>query len=100
MHILETSYCSDKYQYTMGKTFHDLGLENKRAVFNLFYRSAPDKNNWAVVSGIEQAIEMVKALEGQDEPFFEKLKVIITIPEVYQSRPIYHHQIQIFYHNI
>lgn len=72
MHILETSYCSDKYQYTMGKTFHDLGLENKRAVFNLFYRSAPDKNNWAVVSGVEQAIEMVKALGGQEESFFEK----------------------------
>lgn len=56
----------------MGKTFHDLGLENKRAVFNLFYRSAPDKNNWAVVSGIEQAIEMVERLGGKDESFFEK----------------------------
>ncbi|MDD4057796.1 MAG: nicotinate phosphoribosyltransferase [Bacteroidales bacterium] len=72
MHILETSYCSDKYQYTMGKTFHDLGLENKRAVFNLFYRSAPDKNNWAVVSGIEEAMHMVEGLGGQDESFFEK----------------------------
>lgn len=72
MHILETSYCSDKYQYTMGKTFHDLGLQNKRAVFNLFYRSAPDKNNWAVVSGIEEAMQMVKGLGGKDASFFEK----------------------------
>ena len=72
MHIIETSYCSDKYQYTMGKTFHDLGVENKRAVFNLFYRSAPDKNNWAVVSGVEEALQMVAALGGRDEAFFEK----------------------------
>ncbi len=56
----------------MGKTFHDLGLQNKRAVFNLFYRSAPDKNNWAVVSGIEEAMQMVEGLGGRDASFFEK----------------------------
>ncbi len=43
---LNISYCSDKYQYTMGKSFYDSGMKDKRAVFNLFYRKAPDTNNW------------------------------------------------------
>ena len=45
------SYCSDKYQYTMGKSFLDCGKAEQTAVFNLFYRKAPENNNWAVVSG-------------------------------------------------
>lgn len=66
------TYCSDKYQYTMGKTYLDNGLKDKKAVFNLFYRSAPDKNNWAVVSGIEEALTMISGLGSADEKFFEK----------------------------
>jgi nicotinate phosphoribosyltransferase len=66
------SYCSDKYQYTMGKTYLESGLKDKRAIFNLFYRSAPDKNNWAVVSGTEEALRMITGLGSEDEQFFEK----------------------------
>ena len=47
------AYCSDKYQYTMGKSFFDSGMKDKTAVFNLFYRKAPENNNWAVVSGTD-----------------------------------------------
>ncbi|MDP3399438.1 MAG: nicotinate phosphoribosyltransferase [Bacteroidales bacterium] len=66
------SYCSDKYQYTMGKTYFETGLKDKRAIFNLFYRSAPDKNNWAVVSGIDEALRMISGLGSENESFFEK----------------------------
>ena len=59
---LNISYCSDKYQYTMGKSFYDSGMKDKRAVFNLFYRKAPDTNNWAVVSGITEVLEVIKGL--------------------------------------
>lgn len=69
---MNISYCSDKYQYTMGKSFYQMGMKDKTAVFNLFFRSAPDKNNWAVVSGITEAIEMIKGLGTMDESFFEK----------------------------
>ncbi len=72
MKNLNISYCSDKYQYTMGKTFFDMGLHNKTAVFNLFYRSAPDKNNWAVVCGIQEALDMISGLGSADVGFFEK----------------------------
>lgn len=56
----------------MGKTYFDEGFANKRALFNLFYRSAPDKNNWAVVSGIEESIEMIKGLGKAPKDFFER----------------------------
>ncbi|MCQ2184872.1 MAG: nicotinate phosphoribosyltransferase [Bacteroidales bacterium] len=68
----DIAYCSDKYQYTMGKSFYDAGMAGKRAVFNLFYRQAPENNNWAVVSGVEEVIEMVASLGGKDPSFFEK----------------------------
>ena len=69
---LNITYCSDKYQYTMGKSFYDNGMKDKIAVFNLFYRKAPDTNNWAVVSGIREVIKMVEGLGGSDEKFFEQ----------------------------
>ncbi len=69
---MNISYCSDKYQYTMGKSFYDAGMKDQIAVFNLFYRKAPDKNNWAVVSGIKESLEMIRALGSGTPDFFEK----------------------------
>ena len=70
--MLNHAYCSDKYQYTIGKSFYDNGMKDKVAVFNLFYRKAPENNNWAVVSGTEEVIEMVQNLGNMDPDFFEK----------------------------
>ena len=70
--LTDIAYCSDKYQYTMGKSFHDNGSTDKIAVFNLFYRKAPENNNWAVVSGVDEVIEMVQSLGGKEPEFFEK----------------------------
>ena len=66
------AYCSDKYQYTMGKTFYDNGMKDQWAVFNLFYRKAPENNNWAVVSGTDEIIEMIAGVGHMDPAFFEK----------------------------
>ena len=68
----DIAYCSDKYQYTMGKSFFDSGRQDTIAVFNLFYRKAPENNNWAVVSGTDEVIEMVCSLGDKDASFFEK----------------------------
>ncbi len=70
--LTDIAYCSDKYQYTMGKSFHDTGSEGKTAVFNLFYRKAPENNNWAVVSGVDEVIEMVQGLGGKSPEWFEQ----------------------------
>lgn len=70
--MLDFAYCSDKYQYTMGKSFLDCGSAQRRAVFNLFYRKAPDNNNWAVVSGVDEVLDMVESLGGKPAEYFEK----------------------------
>ena len=72
MDIINNAYVSDKYQYTMGKSYLECGKQNQIAVFNLFYRKAPENNNWAVVSGTEEVIEMVLALGSEPEEFYEK----------------------------
>lgn len=68
--MLNNAYCSDKYQYTMGKSFYECGFKDKTAIFNLFYRKAPENNNWAVVSGVEEVLEMVGCLGKMPEDFF------------------------------
>ena len=72
MNEINNAYVSDKYQYTMGKSYLDCGKEGQIAVFNLFYRKAPENNNWAVVSGTEEVIEMVLKLGTEPEEFYEK----------------------------
>lgn len=69
---LKNAYCSDKYQYTMGKSFYETGRKDKTAIFNMFYRVAPENNNWAVVSGTEEVISMVRQLGGEPAEFYEK----------------------------
>lgn len=69
---VNVSYCSDKYQYTMGKSFFDCGMKDTRAIFNMFYRKAPDTNNWAVVSGVTEVLRMIEGLGEADEAFFEQ----------------------------
>ena len=72
MDIINNAYVSDKYQYTMGKSYLECGKQDQTAVFNLFYRKAPENNNWAVVSGTEEVIEMVLKLGSEPEEFYEK----------------------------
>ena len=68
----EIAYCSDKYQYTMGKSFLECGNADITAVFNMFYRKAPENNNWAVVSGTDEVMEMISCLGSMPEDFYEK----------------------------
>ena len=72
MEFKEFAYCSDKYQYTMGKSFMECGTAEKPAVFNLFYRKAPENNNWAVISGTDEVLEMISNLGSMPEDFFGK----------------------------
>lgn len=65
-------YCSDKYQYTMGKSFLDCGMQNKKAYFNVFFRKAPDNNNWAVACGAKEAMQMIMGFGKKTPEFFEK----------------------------
>jgi len=70
--MLNYSYCSDKYQYTMGKSFFETGRKDEMAVFNMFYRKAPENNNWAVCSGTHEVIECILNLGNAEPDFFER----------------------------
>lgn len=70
--MFDIAYNSDKYQYTMGKSFFDAGMKDRRAIFNMIYRVAPEHNNWAVVSGTDEVLQMVANLGCKGEEFFEK----------------------------
>ena len=72
MDKLNWAYCSDKYQYTMGKSFLETGKKDKIAVFNMFYRVAPENNNWAVASGTEEVIQMIDGIGKEDADFYER----------------------------
>ena len=80
MNFSDIAYCSDKYQYTMGKSFYECGRKDKIAVFNMFYRVAPENNNWAVVSGTEEVVEMILSMGDKPESFFEKFCPETTTP--------------------
>ena len=56
----------------MGKSFYDCGRKDTMAIFNLFYRKAPENNNWAVVSGVEEVLEMIQSLGKMEPDFFER----------------------------
>ena len=70
--MLNFAYCSDKYQYTMGKSFYDNGMKDRKAIFNFFYRKAPENNNWAVVCGTDEVVEMIQNLGKASPDFFER----------------------------
>ena len=63
----------------MGKSFMECGNAEKPAVFNLFYRKAPENNNWAVISGTDEVLEMISNLGSMPEDFFGKFLPALEI---------------------
>lgn len=77
---------TDLYQLTMINGYMQSGIDNKRAVFDLFYRGNGGYF-YAVAAGLEQAVDYIKNLHFEDsdldylcslrifpESFFERLK--------------------------
>lgn len=50
---------TDKYELTMLEAFITNGMENKKAVFELFGRKLPEGRNYGVVGGTARAIEAI-----------------------------------------
>ena len=53
---------TDLYQLTMMQGYQEKGLQKKIVVFDLFYRKNPSGNGYAIVAGLEQAIEYINQL--------------------------------------
>lgn len=67
MNFQEMSLLTDFYELTMMQGYHVTNLQNKIVVFDLFYRSNPSGNGYAICAGLEQAIEYVKNLHFSSE---------------------------------
>lgn len=51
---------TDLYQINMAETYWADGVHNRRAVFDLYFRSMPFYNGYAVFAGLERIIDYVK----------------------------------------
>lgn len=56
---------TDFYELTMMKGYFDYGSK-QRAVFDLFFRESPSHNGYAIMAGLEQAIQYVSGLRFSD----------------------------------
>ncbi|MGL5051437.1 MAG: nicotinate phosphoribosyltransferase [Fusobacteriaceae bacterium] len=67
---------SDRYQYTESDVLLESGMENKEAVFDMYFRSTED-GGFAVVSGVQEVIYLIEVLNSTSEKvkrkYFEKI---------------------------
>lgn len=58
---------TDFYQLTMMQGYHKFNNSNKISVFDLFYRSNPCDGSYAIVAGLQQAIEYIQNLNFTED---------------------------------
>jgi nicotinate phosphoribosyltransferase len=77
---------TDFYQLSMAYGYWKAGLDNKEAVFHLFFRQTPFKGGFTIAAGLEKVIQFLEkftfdpsdleylaSITGEDsKPFFEK----------------------------
>ncbi|MGL5055605.1 MAG: nicotinate phosphoribosyltransferase [Fusobacteriaceae bacterium] len=67
---------SDRYQYTESDVLLNEGFQEKEAIFDMYFRETED-GGFAVVSGIQEVIYLIKILNTTDEDtkrkYFEKI---------------------------
>jgi nicotinate phosphoribosyltransferase len=65
-HPEDTALLTDLYHLTTAQSFHAEGM-NDVAVFELYFRSLPDKRNYLVVCGVEEVLDYLESLCFTDE---------------------------------
>ena len=58
---------TDFYEITMSNGYFQYGLEDRIAVFDMFFRKIPDGGGFALFAGLEQMVEYLKNLEFTQE---------------------------------
>ena len=58
---------ADFYEFTMANGYYINGLENKTAVFDMFFHKVPDGGGFAIMAGLEQLIDYLKNLKFEPE---------------------------------
>ena len=57
---------TDLYQLTMMYGYYKCGMRDKRAAFDMFYRSKDESTHCAVMAGVEQLIDYISNLHFDD----------------------------------
>ena len=58
---------TDFYEITMANGYFNEGNKDTIAAFDLFFRTIPDKGGYAIMAGLEQAIQYIQELEFTDD---------------------------------
>lgn len=68
---------TDLYELTMANTYFELGLKDKMAYFDYFFRKIPNNGGYCVFAGLEQLIEIIQnfRFEDDDIKFLENKKI-------------------------
>ncbi|MDO4746021.1 MAG: nicotinate phosphoribosyltransferase [Bacillota bacterium] len=64
---LNLTMLTDFYEITMANGYHNSGMTDDIAYFDMFFRKIPDGGGYAIFAGLEQVIEYLKGLEFTDE---------------------------------
>ena len=62
---------TDLYQLTMMYGYYKCGMRDKRAAFDMFYRSKDESTHCAVMAGVEQLIDYISNLHFEHEAVAE-----------------------------
>lgn len=68
---------TDLYELTMANTYFNLGMKDKMAYFDYFFRKIPNQGGYCVFAGIEQLVDIIKnfKFEQDDIDFLESKKI-------------------------
>ena len=64
---LNLTMLTDYYEITMANGYFQSDLKDDTAVFDLFFRRVPDGGGYAIMAGLEQAINYLENLNFTDE---------------------------------
>lgn len=80
MNDLNLTLLVDFYELSMAYGFYDNGKAEQRAVFDIFYRKAPDEASFAIFVGLEQMIDYLLNLKfnPDDLKYLESLNCFST----------------------
>lgn len=84
MHDFINDACllTDFYQFTMAQAYFDQKRHNTTGVFHLFFRKNPFAGNWALVSGVSDALKFITQFNFDNA----SLKFLATIKDHKQQR--------------
>lgn len=74
----EALFNSDRYQYTMSKVHYKTGKSEKMSIFNFFFRKAPDNNGWAIVSGVNEVLELISIMNDENKYSYNDKKDLFS----------------------